>query len=133
MPVAIRSLDTLWFSPSDVMGSTLMPSSPMRKGNSLVPCSAPRYFTTRRCRVAIWSLTRWSSRMTQSETYSSSPWRVSCSRPRSAVMTAVTPLSLSQRKSRRNSARRMASLGRLANSASSVSSTTRLAPMESIA
>jgi len=50
-----------------------------------------------------------------------------------AVMMAVTPLSLSQRKSRRNSERRMASLGRLANSTSSVSSTTRLAPMESIA
>jgi len=56
-------------TPSDVMGSTLIPSSPMRKGNSLVPCSAPRYFTTRKCRVAIWSLTRWSSKMTQSETY----------------------------------------------------------------
>jgi hypothetical protein len=53
MPVAIRSFDTLCCSPSDVMGSTLMPSSPMRKGNSLVPCSAPRYFITRRFRVAI--------------------------------------------------------------------------------
>ena len=58
MPVEIRPLDTLWFNPSDVMGSTLRPSSPIRKGNSLVPCSAPRYFTTLRCRVAIWSWTR---------------------------------------------------------------------------
>ena len=39
--------------------------------------SEPRYFTTRRRRVEIWSLTRWSSRITQSETYSSRPWRVS--------------------------------------------------------
>ena len=37
------------------------------------------------------------------------------------------------RKSRRSSERRMVSLRRPANSASSVSSTTRLAPMESIA
>ena len=42
--------------------------------------------------------------ITQSETYSSSPWRVSVPSPRSAVMMAVTPLSFSQRKSRRNSA-----------------------------
>ncbi len=55
MPVAMRSLEAWWFSASDVIGSTLMPSAPMRKGNSLVPCRAPRYFTTRRCRVAIWS------------------------------------------------------------------------------
>ena len=58
MPVEIRALDTLWFSPTEVMGNTLRPSSPMRKGNSFVPCCEPRYFTTRRCRVAIWSLTR---------------------------------------------------------------------------
>ena len=43
-------------------------------------------------------------------------------------MTAVTPFSLSHRNSRRSSARRIASLGSPANSASIVSSTTRLAP-----
>ena len=58
-----------------------------------MPCSEPRYFTTRKRRVAIWSTTRWSSRITQSATYSSSPCRVRVPSPRSAVMTAVTPLS----------------------------------------
>ena len=32
MPVAIRSFDTLWFSPSEVMGSTLMPVVADEKG-----------------------------------------------------------------------------------------------------
>ena len=53
--------------------------------------------------------------------------------PRSPVMTAVTPFVLSQRNSRRSSARRIASLARPAKSASMVSSTTRLAPIESMA
>ena len=51
---------------------------------------------------------RWSSRMTQSLTYSSRPCRVSVPSPRSAVMIAVTPRSLSQRNSRRSSDRRIA-------------------------
>ena len=50
-----------------------MPWSSMRKGYSLVPCAEPRYLTTRSRRVVTWSCTRLSSRMTQSETYSSSP------------------------------------------------------------
>ena len=53
-------------------------------------------------------MTRWSRTITQSDTYSSSPCRVSVPSPRSAVMTAVTPLSLSQRNRRRSSARRIA-------------------------
>ncbi len=85
-----------------------MPRSSIRNGYSLVPWTLPRYLTMRRRRVETWSSTRWSSRMTQSETYSSSPWRVSVPSPRSPVMTAVTPLSLSQRNSRRSSARRIA-------------------------
>ncbi len=51
----------------------------------------PRYLTIRSRRVETWSVTRWSSRITQSETYSSRPCRVSVPSPRSAVMTAVTP------------------------------------------
>ena len=50
-----------------------MPVSSMRKGYSLLPWVVPRYLTTRRRRVEIWSLTRWSRKITQSETYSSSP------------------------------------------------------------
>ena len=71
-------------------------------------------------------LTRWSSTITQSETYSSRPWRVSASGslPRSPVTTAVTPLALSQPNRRRSSARRISSLGRAENSDSMVSSTT---------
>ena len=84
-----------------------MPSSSIRNGYSLVPCAVPRYLTMRSRRVETWSITRWSSRITQSETYSSSPCRVSVPSPRSPVMTAVTPLSLSQRNRRRSSARRM--------------------------
>ena len=91
-----------------------MPSSSIRNGYSLVPCAVPRYLTTRSRRVETWSVTRWSSRITQSETYSSRPWRVSVPSPRSPVMTAVTPLSLSQRNSRRSSARRIASFGQAA-------------------
>ena len=49
----------------------------MRAGYSLVPCAEPRYLTIRSRRVAIWSLTRWSRKITQSLTYSSRPWRVS--------------------------------------------------------
>jgi len=39
----------------------------------VVPCAVPRYFTMRSRLVETWSVTRWSRRMTQSETYSSSP------------------------------------------------------------
>ena len=52
-----------------------------------------------------------------------------CSVSRSQVITAVTPFSFSQRNSRRNSARTIASLGNAEKSASSVSSTTRFAPI----
>ena len=68
-----------------------MPSSSIRNGYSFVPCVVPRYFTIRSRRVEICSVTRWSRKITQSETYSSRPWRVSVPSPRSPVMTAVTP------------------------------------------
>ena len=58
---------------SEVIGSTMKPSASMRNGYSLVPCAVPRYFTTRSRRVETCSSTRWSSRITQSETYSSRP------------------------------------------------------------
>ncbi len=78
-------------------------------------------------------MTRWSRQMTQSLTNSSRPCRVIwLSRDCSPVMIAVTPLSLSQRKSRRSSARRMPSFGRLEKSDSTVSRATRLAPIRSI-
>ena len=49
------------------------PGSPIRNGYSLVPCSEPRYLRTRRRRVEVCSVTRWSSTITQSDTYSSMP------------------------------------------------------------
>ena len=77
MPVETRSSAAGWSSPSEVIGRTEMPSSSIRNGYSLVPCVVPRYLTMRSRRVETWSRTRWSSRITQSETYSSRPWRVS--------------------------------------------------------
>ena len=129
MPVEIRSSVASCCKPSEVIGNTLMPSSSIRNGYSFVPCVVPRYLTMRSRRVDTWSITRWSSRITQSETYSSKPCRVSWPSPRSPVMTAVTPLSLSQRNRRRSSARKMAAFDRPLNSVSMVSSTTRLAPI----
>ena len=106
-PVETRSVGASCSSSSEVTGSTVMPSRSMRNGYSLVPWCEPRYFTTRMRRVEICSCTRWSSEITASVMYSSSPWRVSCSRRVSAVMTAVMSRSRSQRNSRRSSARRM--------------------------
>ena len=122
-------VDASWCRPSEVIGRTEMPFSSIRKGYSLVPWAVPRYLTMRSLRVESCSVTRWSRTMTQSETYSSRPWRVSVPSPRSPVMIAVTPLSLSQRNRRRSSARRTAAFDRPPKSVSMVSSTTRLAPM----
>ena len=86
---------------------------PRRSGTDTRWCRASRRGTSPPAVVA-WRpgrSTRWSSRITQSETYSSSPWRVSVASPRSPVMTAVTPLSFSQRNSRRSSARSIAWFG----------------------
>ena len=71
--------------------------------------------------------------ITQSATYSSRPWREIVFSPRSAVMTAVTPFPLSHRNRRRSSDRRIASFESPAKSDSIVSSTTRFAPIESMA
>src|SRR5262245_29732451 len=76
-PVETRSLLAAWFSPREVMGKTSTPPSSIRKGYSFVPWLDPRYLTTRRRRVATCSSTRWSRAITQSETYSSRPCRVS--------------------------------------------------------
>ena len=97
--------------PSDVIGSTLMPSSSIRNGYSLVPCDgaavlddaqAPRRDLVDRRDGRAGSRSR--RRTPPARGGSASP------SPRSPVMTAVTPLSLSQRNRRRSSARRMASL-----------------------
>ena len=133
MPVGTASSDMVCASPAEVMGITLMPRPSIRNGYSFVPWAEPRYFTTRRRRVVTWSCTRLSSRITQSETYSSIPYRVSCPSPRSPVMMAVTPRSFSQPNRRRSSARKIALSVRLENRASIVSSTTRFAPTLSIA
>ena len=132
-PVEIRSDDASCVRPIEVTGRTESPSSSIRNGYSLVPCAEPRYFTIRSRRVEICSVTRWSSTITASETYSSSPWRVKVPSPRSPVIIAVTPRSLSQRNRRRSSARRIDWFASPAKSDSIVSSTTRRAPIESIA
>ena len=112
-----RSVEASCCSPSDVIGSTLKP----------VLVDQERIFVGAVRRAAILDDaqppgrdlvgTRWSSRITQSETYSSMPWRVSVPSPRSPVMIAVTPLSFSQPNSRRSSARSTASFVRPENSA----------------
>jgi hypothetical protein len=73
MPVEMRSSDTVCFRTNDVIGTTETPFSPIRKGYSFVPCSVPRYFRMRSRRVEVCWMTRWSSTITQSETYSSMP------------------------------------------------------------
>ncbi len=110
-----------------------MPDSPIRNGYSLVPCSDPRYLRIRRRLVEVCAVTRWSSTMTQSETYSSMPERVSLPSPRSPVITAVTPRSFSQPNRRRSSARSTPVFSNAPNRVSIVSTTTRLAPTSSIA
>src|SRR3990172_8649587 len=117
----------------EVIGTRKIPLSPIRKGSSLEEWEEPRYLTTRRRRVDTCAVTRWSRRMTQSATYSSSPWRVIVLSPRSPVITEVTPFSLSHRNRRLSSDLRMPSLWNPPKSDSTVSSTTRLAPMESMA
>ncbi len=112
MPLETRSSEAICRRPSDVTGSTEMPSVVDQKrilvgavGRAAILDHAqpPRWKSGR--------FTRWSSTMTQSETYSSRPWRVSSPSPRSPVMMAVTPLSFSQRNRRRSSARRMKRIG----------------------
>ena len=93
----------------------------------------PRYFTIRSRRVEISFSTRWSSRITQSDTYSSSPWRVRVPSPRSAVITAVTSRSFNQVNRRRSSDRRLAWSFSDEKSTSSESMTTRFAPTASMA
>ena len=117
--VPIRSLDSLCvqrqrrWQDAETLGAD-------EEGKFAAPCSAPRHFTTRKCRVAIWSPTRWSSRMTQSDTYSPA-------RGASAARVCVgrddggDALDLELEEARRSSARRIALLRRPANSASSVS------------
>ena len=92
MPEETRSVGASWPRPAEVIGITVMPCSSIMNGYSFVPCTEPRYFTMRRRRVERWSVTRWSDRMTQSETYSSKPCRVRVRSPRPPVMIALTPL-----------------------------------------
>ena len=110
-----------------------MPSSSIKNGYSLVPWLEPRYLTMRSRRVETWSSHPVIERITASETYSSSPCRVSVPSPRSPVMTAVTPFVLEPRNSRAQLGPQDAALEKPANSASMVSSTTRFAPTDSIA
>ena len=94
-----------------------------------MPCNDPRYFAIRNRRVDNSSDTWSSSTTTQTETYSSMPYRVnSPGRPCSPVITTVRPRSLSQRSNRANSDRRIASFPNAVNNTSTVSNTTRFAP-----
>jgi len=130
MPVETLWVVTGWFNPIEVIGSTEIPLVSIKKGYSFVPWVVPLYLTTRRRRVESWSVTRWSRKMTQSETYSSRPWRVNVFSPFSPVTMVVMPLSLSHRKRRRSSTRRIRGLGNPAKSDSIVSRTTRFASIE---
>ena len=66
--VETRSLLTAWSSCKLLSGSTEKPSADQER----VLRQVPRYLTMRMRRVEVCSVTRWSSRITQSETYSSS-------------------------------------------------------------
>eukprot|EP01085_Mycamoeba_gemmipara_P000153 Mycagemm_TRINITY_DN9805_c0_g1::TRINITY_DN9805_c0_g1_i1::g.153::m.153 type:complete len:105 gc:universal TRINITY_DN9805_c0_g1_i1:488-174(-) len=92
----MRSLDTSCDKVSEVTGNTEMPLWSIRNGYSLVPWNDPRYLIMRSRRVEILLVTLWSSRITQSETYSSNPCRVSEPSPFSPVMIVVTFFSFSQ-------------------------------------
>src|SRR5450631_4773661 len=127
-PVETRSALTCLFRPSEVIGSTSSPWAPIRNGYSFLPWFEPRYFSTSSRLVATSWTTRSSSTTTQSERYSSMPCRVSESRPRSPVITVVSPWSLSSRNSRCSSDRTRAGLLKAANSASTLSMATLLAP-----
>jgi len=117
-----------------VTGSTVNPRAEIRNGYWLVSCADPRYLTTCSRRVATSSCRWWPKAITQSDTYSSIPYRLSASlSPRSPVTIAVTSRSSSQRNSRPSSARTTASDLNAANSASIVSSMTRRAPIRLIA
>ena len=110
-----------------------MPLSSIRKGYSLVPWVEPRYLTIPQ--PAGGDLLA-DPVVQQDDAVGDVLLQAVAgeqSSPRSAVMMAVTPFSFSQRKSRRSSARRMPRWARPAKSASRVSSTTRLAPTESMA
>jgi hypothetical protein len=51
--VLILSDETALLSFKEVTGKTEMPSSSIKKGNSLVACAEPRYLTIRNLRVEI--------------------------------------------------------------------------------
>ena len=121
MPVLTYWSDASCSNFNEVTGSTEMPSSSIKKGYSLYPCEDPLYFIILIFRVEILSTTGLSRRITQSATYSSSPYLVSEFSPRSPVITAVNSFDFSQVKSLRSSARKMNSFGKPENSASIVS------------
>ena len=109
------------------------PCSSIMNGYSFVPWAEPRYLTIRMRRVAICSATLWLRKITQSATYSSRPKRVRVRSPCSPVMTAVTPRVFRKPNRRLSSARRITSLVKPEKRVSTVSSTTRFAPMVSMA
>src|SRR5215217_4739060 len=88
-PEDTRSDDTPCCNFKDVIGNTEIPSSSIRNGYSFVPCTEPRYFMILKSLVEIWLLTRWSNKITQSDTYSSSPCLVRKPSPFSPVIIAV--------------------------------------------
>ena len=133
MPVDTLSAVPGWSRPAEVMGMTESPPLSMTKGYSFAPWLEPRYLMMRIRLVAICSLTRLSTKMMQSEIYSSRPWWVNVPCCTSPVISAVTCLSLSQRKSLLISKRNMPVSVTPANNDSMESSTTRFALMESIA
>ncbi len=58
IPDEILSSETSCFKAREVIGKMDIPFSPIRKGNSFVPCVEPRYLTMRNRRVETWLATR---------------------------------------------------------------------------
>ena len=98
-------------SPSDVIGSTEMPRSSMMNGYSLVPwVDAAVLDDAQAAGRDLLDHAMVQQDHAVGDVLLEAVAGQSVPSPRSPVMTAVTPLSLSQRNSRRSSARRMASL-----------------------
>ena len=92
IPVVTFSVVVRFPIPIAVMGIRSKPSRWIRNGYSLVPWTEPRYLAIRSRRVESCASTRWSSTITQSETYSSIPCRVKRPLPPASPVTiAVRP------------------------------------------
>ena len=132
-PVETRSLEAGWSRPREEIGMTEKPCSSIRKGYSLVPWAEPRYLTIRMRRVAICSAHLVAEKdhavgdvLFQAEA-GQGPLALLAGDDGGDALVFKKP------NRRFSSARRITSLEKPEKRVSMVSSTTRLAPMVSMA